>query len=78
MSPLSHAGDGVAEAPLVVVRCHCRGDVGCGVLSLSSHVSDCVAEVTLTVAQCCCRAMVVMALPRRRLLWHDVAVESCW
>jgi hypothetical protein len=46
-----HAANGAAESSW---RWRCRGDVGHGVMSLSSPASDGDAEATLVVACCRC------------------------
>jgi hypothetical protein len=56
----------------------CQGDIGHGMMSLSSLASDATAEVTLVVVSCCYQVMLVMALSSRCWLWRDVATESCW
>jgi hypothetical protein len=42
----SPAGDGPAEAMLVVAHCRCRGDFGRDVMLLPSNVSEVAAEAT--------------------------------
>jgi hypothetical protein len=56
----SHVGDGAFES---CWRWRCRGDIGCGVRSLSSSIGDGTTEAILVVASCHCRVMLVMALP---------------
>jgi hypothetical protein len=49
MSLPIHAGDGVAETTLAVVRCRYRVGASRGVMSLPSHTSDDIAESVLVV-----------------------------
>jgi hypothetical protein len=67
--PPRHAGDSVAEATLVMVRCRYRVML---VTVLLSYPSDDAAEMTWpwrdvdveSYRQQCCRVMLVTALPR--------------
>jgi hypothetical protein len=82
----SLTGNGITEATLsvhdvAIGSCwwwRCRGDVGRGVISLSSHAGDGVAKVTLAMAWCRYRVLLAMALPRWRWSWCHVATKSCW
>jgi hypothetical protein len=64
--PLSHVGDGAAEAMLAVMRCGCRvmlakvllRRLGHDAMSVLSLAGDSTIEATWS--------------------WHDVGAESCW
>jgi hypothetical protein len=50
MSLPSHVGDGIAEVTLATARCRCRGNIGHGMMSLSSLAGDGAIKALLVVA----------------------------